>query len=129
MDARSSMALTAVMRLIDAKDPAAVKQFLNKGTLDPEAKAAAFAYSGRKPCLDIIKLFLDSGADINSKNKDGITALMSASANGYPEVVKFLAEKGIDVNARDNSGMTALRYAVANENDDVARLLKTLGAK
>ncbi|NLO91481.1 MAG: ankyrin repeat domain-containing protein [Elusimicrobia bacterium] len=129
MDARSSMALTAVMRLIDAKDAEGVRQAIAKGTLDAEARAAAFVYSARKPCLEIITMFLAAGADINSKNRDGITALMSASANGYMETVKFLTEKGIDINARDNSGMTALRYANANENDDVARLLKTLGAK
>ena len=129
MDAKSSMALTAIMRIIDSKDAVAVKQFLAKGELDADARSSAFVYSARKPCLDVIKLFLDAGADINSKNRDGITALMSASANGYLEVVKFLIEKGIDVNARDNGGMTALRFAVANENDDVARLLKSLGAK
>ena len=72
---------------------------------------------------------MESGADINSKNKDGSTALMSASANGYIDIVKFLIEKGIDINARDNGGMSALRYAFANENDDVVRLLKSLGAK
>jgi len=129
MDAKSSIALNAVMRLIDAKDAAAVKAYLSKTSMDAEAKGCAFVYAARKPGLDIITLLLENGAALDSKNRDGATALMSASANGYMEVVKFLLEKGIDINARDNSGMTALRYAVANENDDVARLLKTAGAK
>jgi len=129
MDMKSSMALTEIMRIIDGKDAQAVKQFLAKGRLDAVGKASAFVYAARKPCLDIIKLLLESGADINSKNKDGMTALMSAGANGHLDIVKFLVEKGIDVNVHDNGGMSALRYAVANENDDAARLLKSLGAK
>ena len=129
MDAKSSIALTAIMRLIDAKDAAAIKDFLSKTTMDAEAKGCALVYAARKPGLDIIKLLLENGAALNAKNRDGATALMSASANGYMEVVKFLLEQGIDINARDNGGMSALRFAVANENDDVARLLKTSGAK
>ena len=49
MDVRSSLALTAIMRIIDGKDAVAVKQFLAKGNLDSGAKSAAFVYAARKP--------------------------------------------------------------------------------
>ena len=40
------------------------------------------------------------GADINIQNKDGRTALMYASGNGHIEVVKYLGEK-VDINDKD----------------------------
>jgi WD40 repeat protein/uncharacterized protein YecT (DUF1311 family) len=50
-------------------------------------------------------------ADVNAKDKDGNTALMSASRNGnIAEVRKLLAAKA-DVNATDNKGNTALMLA------------------
>ncbi len=55
-----------------------------------------------------VKNLLDQGADINVKNKDGITALMLASADGYKDIVELLLTQGVDVNAVNNNGETAL---------------------
>jgi CubicO group peptidase (beta-lactamase class C family) len=49
------------------------------------------AASGR---LDQLKLLLESGADVNAKNKDGFSALQVARIKGREEVAQFLLKNG-----------------------------------
>ena len=44
---------------------------------------------------------IQGGADVNAKNKDGLTPLMlAARQNSNPEVLRALMEAGADVNAK-----------------------------
>jgi ankyrin repeat protein len=54
---------------------------------------------------------LEKGADVNTKDNFGETALMYASGQEHTETAKLLIEKGADVNARNNGGETALMNA------------------
>ena len=47
--------------------------------------------------LEIIRLFIESGADVNASSKEGKTALAEASKQGNLEIVKFLSENGADL--------------------------------
>jgi len=40
--------------------------------------------------LDIVKLLLKEGADVNAKDKDGITDLMEASIMGHANILEVL---------------------------------------
>ena len=42
---------------------------------------------------------LDKGADVNARNEDGATPLMSAILSCHIEIVRILLEKDADVNA------------------------------
>ena len=44
--------------------------------------------------VDVVKLLIEQGADINAKNNYGGTPLHLASEEGYTEVPKLLNEKG-----------------------------------
>ncbi len=57
------------------------------------------------------RLFLSKGADVNARDQDGRTALMSIAGLGDTGLITLLVEHGADVNARDNQGRTALMYA------------------
>lgn len=59
---------------------------------------------------DLIKLFLDNGADLNSIDSDGRTALMEACRTDRFWNGMSLIECGADVNIRDPSGKTALWF-------------------
>jgi len=63
--------------------------------------------------LDVIKYLIQSGADVNAKDKYGQTALIYAVGNdwGVLEIVKYLAEHGADINVTLESGRTALDIA------------------
>ena len=61
--------------------------------------------------LELVKLLIANGADVNQKNFRGSTALMAAAIDGIPSVVRYLLEQGADVNASDKDGTTALMFA------------------
>jgi ankyrin repeat protein len=74
--------------------------------------------------IRMVRFFLEIGADVNAKNKDGKTALMLASDKGNLEAVKLLLDKGAEVNAKNKDGKTALLVA---SNLEVAKLLLDKG--
>ena len=58
----------------------------------------------------IVKLLIEKGADLNSQDEDGNTALMTTSCVGRLMLEKhsYLIESGCDLNIRNNEGNTAL---------------------
>lgn len=61
--------------------------------------------------LEIIRMLLDAGAQINEKDANGNTPLIAAVMFGKLESIKLLIEKGADPNLPDNRGNSALDYA------------------
>jgi ankyrin repeat protein len=56
-----------------------------------------FAAQGPAPRgLEVVKLLVEAGADINRRCEHGRTALHMASAWGHLDVVKYLVEHGAD---------------------------------
>jgi ankyrin repeat protein len=64
----------------------------------------------------ILPLLLDHGADIESRDEQGRTLLMSAVEKKDKEIVELLLARKADVKARNLKGQTALHLAVLNLN-------------
>ena len=64
-----------------------------------------------KPPFSLVKLLVENGANVNTKNDSGKTPLHLAAFWGHNEVAKYLIEKNADVNATTNKGRTALELA------------------
>lgn len=80
--------------------------------------------------LDVFQHLLQQGASIESRTKDGTTALMHAADHGSLEVAKYiLTSSRIDVNAQNEIGWTALMFASRRSNSDMATLLLDHAAK
>jgi ankyrin repeat protein len=72
---------------------------------------------------------IEKGADINSRDKYGNTALMNASYEGLMPIVEKLINAGADVNAYDEeNNYDALQYAVMKNHLDIVRVLLKAGA-
>src|SRR5437763_1893782 len=64
------------------------------------------------------------GADSNSKDSSGVSALYIAAENGHTDVVKLLLEKGADVNvAKRDDGQTPLWRAAEYGYLEIVKLL------
>jgi ankyrin repeat protein len=61
----------------------------------------------------VVKLLLEKGAELESKDKDfGQTPLSWAAECGHEAVVKLLLEKGAELESKDNNyGRTPLSWA------------------
>lgn len=95
--------------------------------------------------LPLVRALLDHGADVNARNEQGTTALMSAAADNYFGTATLLLERGAEVNLKDEDSVSevysggrmwtvhtgersALQYASEFNNVKVMELLLQQGA-
>jgi ankyrin repeat protein len=79
------------------------------------------AQSGR---IDVVRLLIEHGADVNAKGMGGFTALHVAAGKGYRDIVELLLLNGADVNAKTRDLSTPLHMAVEGGADVVETLLE-----
>jgi ankyrin repeat protein len=108
---------TALMRAAFAADLELVNLLLAHGA-DPDvisrdgetmvSAAAGLAFihgyhRGRsnEERLQVVKLFVDRGADVNRPDDYGITPLMAAANGGDPKLIQYLVDVGADLGAHD----------------------------
>ncbi|XP_061712776.1 protein phosphatase 1 regulatory subunit 12C isoform X8 [Cydia pomonella] len=77
---------------------------------------------------DEVQRLLKAGADINTANVDGLTALHQACIDDNLEMVEFLVAHGADVNRGDNEGWTPLHATSSCGFLSIARYLLESGA-
>jgi len=85
-------------------------------------------YAALRGHLDVVKILIQLGVDVDSRNHNGWTPLYGAVNNGYPDVIKALVESGADVNAKDENGEIPIHIAVFKDYPDVVKVLIELGA-
>ncbi len=77
--------------------------------------------------LELVKLLLENGADVNAKTSFGYTALMFAATDSRDNerVIRLLLENGADVNCQNKNGETALMYAcISNGYNAIVDMLE-----
>jgi hypothetical protein len=77
--------------------------------------------------LDLMRLFLSRGADINRMNDNGESAIVLAAWRGNLNVVKWLVDRGARINA-PNRKWSALHYAVFSGHAEAVDYLIEQGA-
>ena len=93
-----------------------------------EMAQAAFARIP-KQSLAMITALLKAGADVNSRDEYGSTALSWASYRGNKDLVTLLlAQPGIKVDQTSVDGNTALMAAAENGHAEIAEMLLMAGA-
>lgn len=91
-------------------------------TVRDESGLSAFLWAAS--CIpENLDLFISAGANINTTDNSGFTALMFAVRSNRKEVVKILLDYGADVNIEGNEGLTAF-WLIDDETDiEIVELL------
>ena len=77
---------------------------------------------------EVVKWFLDNGANPYLGDDDGWTPLHVAAASGSEEVAKILLDNGANPYRADDDGWTPLHVAAASGSEGVAEILLGNGA-
>ncbi|MGV8120575.1 MAG: ankyrin repeat domain-containing protein [Candidatus Xenobiia bacterium LiM19] len=77
----------------------------------------------------IVKMLIDSKADINGRDEYGYTPLHWAASTGSVDTMKTLISSGADLNMKDNKGRTPLKLAGEYNNEEAVKFLRSRGAK
>ncbi|XP_051169365.1 putative ankyrin repeat protein RF_0381 isoform X2 [Leptopilina boulardi] len=76
--------------------------------------------------MDIVELLVSCGADVNSRNNEGMTMIHHAVLGMNLDIVEFLLQRGLDVNALDHFNRTPLYHLVKLHSNDVIPMIEFL---
>src|SRR5215510_11820688 len=119
VNARSHYVAAANGRGFEGRTPVAtradprVEEFAS-GWLTP------LMFAAREGHLDLARILVAAGADVDAAAGDGKTALAIAIFNGSYELASFLVDKKADVNKADAQRFTPLFWAVDRRNMETA---------
>jgi ankyrin repeat protein len=97
----------------------------------PKAMGESLISQAQFGKIEAVRMFLQRGADVNTKNGTGLTPLLAACDTDAPsvELVRLLLDSGADVAARMSDGKTALNLARRRNNTNLVNLLRKAGAR
>lgn len=79
--------------------------------------------------LEIVRILLDNGANVNLLGTDNYTPLMRAiDQSAHMNIVELLINKGTNIELRGDDGLDAIMLAVINNRIEIAELLIEKGA-
>ena len=122
------------LEAVRKKDGNAVTALLDKGspslinTRDLSSGDSALHIATTRRDLTWMQFLMAKGANVNTPNAKGETALVVAVNLGFNEGVELLVGSGAAVDARNRTGETPLITAVHNRNVGLMRLLLKAGA-
>ena len=75
-----------------------------------------------------IKILVKAGANVNTKDINGLSPLHLSAQDGYKDITEFLLQNGASINITDSENCTPLHYAVTFERVDSVKFLVEKGA-
>ena len=140
-DASLGAGSTPFMRAVKSNDIPMMHLLLDSGA-DPLATQDDFstpvmiaAFGGRRPgavagpypvteesAIEVMKICLSKGVDINAFNTNGQTAVHLAAGRGANKIVQFLADHGAKLDSKDKQNHTPAELAALPNRDRPTRL-------
>lgn len=95
---------------------------------DLDALRLALQKASARPCLPIVQLLLERGADVEPRREGEIAAVYRAAEVGRADVAEVLLARGADTEWRSRHGQTALFAAAVNGHVKTVAVLLKAGA-
>lgn len=121
LDAIKNNNTKRVKALLESTSPDCICQ-----TSDPRTPLVMAAREGH---LEIVRLLVDAGSNVNTYAGGDETPLMAAASSGNLSLVHFLIEKGAFVDKRLSDNGTALLIAAKHGRSEIVSFLISKGAK
>ena len=113
-----------------------VRRLLSYGILDVNSANNCFgetplfnATRGPHDSINLVKILIEFGSDINKTDKFGRSPLHWAAGRGHNNIVKFLVDEGAEVNLMDQKGKNPLQHGAMAGYIDVVQTLLESGAQ
>ena len=96
---------------------------------DKTRKLSPFHRAVEEGHIEVVKLLIQHGVDIESRNDFDNTPIITAAHKGHLEIVKLLLEQeGIDINGKGAKDYSMLHFAVEDFNYKMVKYLLEKGA-
>ena len=116
----------SIVKSTDADETDAEKaQDTSAGTNDGQSPLYV---AGEKGNIEVARLLIAAGADVNLSSQNGTSALYAAASTGQPEMCRFLLENGASVDQLASGAHSPLYVAAQNGHAEVATILLDSGA-
>ncbi len=69
--------------------------------------------------VEVLKDLVDGGAEVNARNKEGVTPLLVALQNHNLDHVQFYSQNGADIHSQDNKGSSPLKIALDSDGNEI----------
>ncbi len=73
--------------------------------------------------MAIVRMLVESGANVNAVQQQGFTPLHGAANSGDELIVRYLLQNGAEPGARAENGQTAMDFALAQGHQSIVNLL------
>jgi|GEM_PF-3566099 len=88
----------------------------------------ALMLASKNNFMDILKLLINSGANLNLKDKNGSNALLKAVEKKNIDIVKLLLKYDLDVNEINKYGLSPILSSIAGYSKELTYILIQAGA-
>jgi ankyrin repeat protein len=118
INAKDNSGRTPLLYAVESGNVTNLELLLEHEDLEIDAKdnsgRTPLSYAIQKHHVEALKLLFQSGADVNAKDAEGMTAVAQAlkwNRNDCQVLKLVLAQNGVDIHAENNDGQSPLRYA------------------
>lgn len=115
--------------LPDSDDAAVARRRLAERLIEASAYDETLPAACRDGDLELARLLLSAGADVNARDKSGETPLHRAAEEGRADVVRLLLEAGAESEAADVGGLLAADVAQEHGFSAIVDLLHAFGGE
>jgi ankyrin repeat protein len=129
LDARNRTGQTALRLAFDSESRQAAQDLLRyHARWDPSERDALLVGASGCGMNDFVRELLDRGADVNSRDGVGSSALMRALLRDHGDTANLLLQHGADITVRNVFGGTALLAASGGSHPEIVQTLLARGA-